>query len=470
MNCRLQIADRRFQIDRLIATAGSQPPAPPLLAAKSRGSAGLSLKRRGLRSSTAPRSRLPTLRTYWVVLATFALLTSPASGHTVGVTIQDSARIDYLTFAQGAIPVRVSGAGAALGADYEDALRIIDGNPTKFTVILRADDATATEFVYELPALTTFDRFAVPDVRETPSPSQTFTRRVDIAGSSSGPDGDYIPLASATLKRHRSRGEVTEIRVLASPSVKLIKLTLTGGMEVLTETFSAEFSEIVGNGTQQPAAFVDHFRGIWQGRGVLIELKQDGPTVSGCYDRNGELNGTVSGNILKATGVTRDAGIVSAFILSVSDSGVLRGVRSTNRAPFTLYTGPAAPQGTRTHCSEYPPPTLGCGSVIHGINFNFDSADIRPESEPILAELYAGLRDDPSATITIEGHTSSEGSDSYNLDLSERRAQSVVDDLLRRGLESNRIGAVGRGESNPIASNDDENGRSLNRRVEVHCG
>ncbi len=418
----------------------------------------------------ASRSRLPVLRICSVLLATSAAITSPASGHAVSPTIQDSARVDYLTFAQGAIPVSVSGTGAGLGADYEDALRVIDGNPTKFTVVLRADDATATEFVYELPALTTFDRFAVPDVRETPSPSQTFTRQVDIAGSSSGPDGEYISLASATLERHRSRGEVTDMPVLASPPVKWIKLTLTGGMEVLTETFSAEFSEIIGNGTQQPAAFVDHFQGIWQGRGVLIELRQDGPTVSGCYDRNGELAGTVSGNILKATGITPDDQVVSAFVLSVSDSGVLRGVRSTNRAPATMYTGPPAPEGTRTHCSDYPPSKLGCGSVIHGINFDFDSADIRPESAPILAELYEGLRNDPSATIVIEGHTSSEGSDAYNLALSERRARSVVDDLLRRGIDANRIGAVGRGESNPIASNNDENGRSLNRRVEVHCG
>ena len=62
-----------------------------------------------------------------------------------------------------------------------------------------------------------------------------------------------------------------------------------------------------------------------------------------------------------------------------------------------------------------------------------------------------------------------QGSDNYNLDLSKRRAQSVVDNLVRRGLDAGRISAVGKGEKEPIASNKDEAGRSLNRRVSVTC-
>jgi outer membrane protein OmpA-like peptidoglycan-associated protein len=112
---------------------------------------------------------------------------------------------------------------------------------------------------------------------------------------------------------------------------------------------------------------------------------------------------------------------------------------------------------------------LGCGSVIHGITFGFDSAEIRPDSEPVLAALYDGLRADSSAAIVIEGHTSSEGSDAYNQRLSERRAEAVVADLVARGLPKNRVGATGLGEGRPIAPNTDESGRSLNRRVEVHC-
>ena len=95
------------------------------------------------------------------------------------------------------------------------------------------------------------------------------------------------------------------------------------------------------------------------------------------------------------------------------------------------------------------PPVLGYGSIIHGIAFGFDSAEIRAESAGVLEELFRGLQA-RSATILIEGHTSSEGTEEYNQGLSERRAQAVVADLVRRGLGK-------------------ENGRSLNRRVEVKC-
>ena len=69
----------------------------------------------------------------------------------------------------------------------------------------------------------------------------------------------------------------------------------------------------------------------------------------------------------------------------------------------------------------------------------------------------------------IIGHSSSEGADDYNRALSERRAASVVAALIGLGMNDSALSAVGRGEDEPIASNDDEAGRSLNRRVEVRC-
>jgi outer membrane protein OmpA-like peptidoglycan-associated protein len=180
------------------------------------------------------------------------------------------------------------------------------------------------------------------------------------------------------------------------------------------------------------------------------------------------LNGTVTGNILRATGISRSDKTPSAFLLSVAADGAIRGVRSSNNGPFRLYTvAPAVGDGP--DCPAPPPPALGCGSVIHGINFAFDSADIRPESDAVLAELFNGLRADQSAKVLIEGHTSSEGTDEYNLKLSDRRAAAVVADLVTRGLPSQRLTAAGLGESRPIATNNDESGRALNRRVEVKC-
>ncbi|MCC7259133.1 MAG: OmpA family protein [Gammaproteobacteria bacterium] len=199
-----------------------------------------------------------------------------------------------------------------------------------------------------------------------------------------------------------------------------------------------------------------------------MALTQEGAVVTGCFDRSGDLTGTVSGSILRATGLDRSDRTKSAFILSVAPDGSLRGVRSSNGAPFRLYAAPVAPGGTKSACPT-PAVKLGCGAIIHGINFDFDSAVIRRDAEPVLAALHAGLRNDPATSIGIEGHTSSEGSNEYNQALSERRAQAVVADLARRGIAAARLTAIGVGEVRPIMSNNDENGRAMNRRVEVVC-
>ncbi len=379
------------------------------------------------------------------------------------------ARVDYLTFAQGAVPVGIGGGGAKLGANFEAAVRITDGDPTAFTVVSRATATTETEFVYELPAPTTFDRFAVPNIVETPSPSTTFTRVVEVHGSASSATDGFQLLASATLQTHRTRGLVTELPVTAKPPVRWVKVRLVGGISLLQPASFLEFSEIIGNGTQDAPPLASHFAGVWRAQANRIRLAQQGPVVSGCYDSDGDLQGTVTGNVLRATGVDRRDRTPSAFLLSVAADGALQGVRSTNGGPFRIYTLPAAPPGTRVACDEPVPPVLGCGSIIHSITFAFDSADLLPAASPVLDALFQGLRTDPSTRIAIEGHTSSEGTEAYNERLSQRRAQAVVADLVRRGLPVQRLTAVGIGERRPIATNNDESGRSLNRRVEVRC-
>lgn len=387
---------------------------------------------------------------------------------TLAVAQEPSARVDYLTLAAGAVPVAIGGAGAGMRVSMTEALQAIDGNPGGFTLLGRATAESDVEFVYELPAPTVFDRFAVPSVLETPSPSQTFFREIAILGSDTGPEGPWVPLAEGRLETHAAAGQVTELVPHSGPAVRWIKLRLVDGIEMLRDSMFLEFSEIVGNGTQEAAATSDSFRGYWEARGVRIWLQQEGASVNGCYDGEAALSGTVTGNLLRARGADPASGVESLFVLAVDSGGNLRGVRSTNGAPFRLYEGPPSEGEPRLSCPAMPTPSLGCDSVIHAIRFDYDSAVIRPESADVLDELFHGLESTPGS-IVIEGHTSSEGSPDYNLALSERRAQAVVDALVTRGIDAERIGALGVGESSPIASNDDEAGRSLNRRVEVRC-
>jgi len=77
------------------------------------------------------------------------------------------------------------------------------------------------------------------------------------------------------------------------------------------------------------------------------------------------------------------------------------------------------------------------------------------------------LNQQPERAVVVEGHTDSQGSDSYNQTLSQNRADSVKVFLLEQGVAASRITSIGKGETSPIASNDTSSGRQLNRRVEI---
>ncbi|MBW0146990.1 MULTISPECIES: OmpA family protein [Marinobacter] len=101
------------------------------------------------------------------------------------------------------------------------------------------------------------------------------------------------------------------------------------------------------------------------------------------------------------------------------------------------------------------------------ITFDLNQSSIKPSFTDTLDSVSLVLKEFDKTIIQIEGHTDSSGSQSYNQLLSERRASSVRDFLLNRGIEPKRTRAVGYGERYPIASNDNAAGREQNRRVEL---
>lgn len=103
---------------------------------------------------------------------------------------------------------------------------------------------------------------------------------------------------------------------------------------------------------------------------------------------------------------------------------------------------------------------------LKGVHFEFDSARLVPGAVTILDSAAATLKDNPALVVEVAGHTDSVGAEDYNLDLSQRRAQAVVDYLKARGV-TNELKARGYGESEPIADNSEEEGRAANRRVEL---
>lgn len=102
-----------------------------------------------------------------------------------------------------------------------------------------------------------------------------------------------------------------------------------------------------------------------------------------------------------------------------------------------------------------------------GILFAFDSSELQSTARNNLSDLANSLGEYPNTEVLIVGHTDSTGSDTYNQALSERRADAAASFLVDRGVPRDRVRAEGRGETEPVASNEDETGRQLNRRVEV---
>jgi outer membrane protein OmpA-like peptidoglycan-associated protein len=101
------------------------------------------------------------------------------------------------------------------------------------------------------------------------------------------------------------------------------------------------------------------------------------------------------------------------------------------------------------------------------ITFDVNKTDVNPEFVEVLDSVALVLNEYPSTMIEVSGHTDSSGSENYNQLLSQQRAQSVSDLLIRNGVAAVRIDTVGYGESHPVASNKTQDGRQLNRRVEL---
>jgi len=136
-----------------------------------------------------------------------------------------------------------------------------------------------------------------------------------------------------------------------------------------------------------------------------------------------------------------------------------------------LFLDPPAPEPTPTPIPT-PEPTpvvvVTRRIVLRGVSFfDFDQAQIQPQSYPVLDEAVLILKEYPDVHIVVEGYTDDVGTEEYNMQLSIRRAEAVFRYLVNSGIEPERIRIEGFGESHPVADNSTPEGRAENRRVEI---
>ncbi len=387
---------------------------------------------------------------------------------------QDQHSDNLLSPTRGAVLVSAPG-------DPNLALALTDDDDTSLWGIDAPTLPPPYQFVFELPAMARLAQVGVNGAGDTPDGIPGASARVlRVEASVTGPDGPYLPLATLTA---------------AAQGRTLADVTQPGGFRWLRFTLQTAQSDsaariyldaVIALGTLNPRPQAPRFTGTFQtGHQDHISLRQDGTALHGCYLENGgRSGGTLSGTV--QDGVARvswrsDQGIAGTALLTRDSTGALAGVRYRQRSR-ALWGGPmvaSAPTGQT--CAIAAPASqlrdatnpilqaLGTDGVarIYGIQFRYgrDTPDTR--SQPALQQLLVALTAAPDLVVQVEGHTDADGSDAYNLALSQRRAQAVVDWLVAQGIAAERLTALGKGESEPVASNATRDGKALNRRVEL---
>jgi hypothetical protein len=392
------------------------------------------------------------------------------------VAAQDApVRADLIDYGSGAFPLGVDDR-----LDAEMARAVLDGLAGFVSLpgIGSEGPEAPLQLVVELPAPTTFSSFAVPPMSRVGCCRGTHIRTVSVEGSATGPEEGWTPLARFDIEPEVYDAD-QEFPASTSTEVRWLRITLEGRQVPDPDDYrGTTFTDLRGYGDQGPRdADPDEFTGVFLtggggsgSSGNRIELLQDGALVRGCVQSGGavrRIEGGIEEGILK---VLAGDGIPSLYL--IDSRGRLLGVEVGRSYTRTVGT----PGGDPTDCDPLTSEgENGVGvaldaceaAVVYGVNFDVDSDVLRPDSGPALEQILSALQARPALGVTIEGHTDSDASDAYNLDLSQRRAASVVAWLVERGVEASRLTPLGLGESRPIADNETAAGKAANRRVEI---
>jgi len=213
-----------------------------------------------------------------------------------------------------------------------------------------------------------------------------------------------------------------------------------------------------------------------------FHLKQEGTSVTGCYEhKGGLLTGGIEGRVMKFTWREDDGSKGPALMVFTGDGKEMIGLwwrdgqtdarggtwngkkisGDVGSCPHWSGSSGGAEAQMRSELEEFG------RTRVYGINFDVDSDVIRGESKPTLDKIVAVLKAKPDWKLSVEGHTDATGGEAHNQQLSQKRAEAVKSYLVAGGIDASRLTATGLGASKPVAGNDSESGRAQNRRVEL---
>ncbi len=281
-------------------------------------------------------------------------------------------------------------------------------------------------------------------------PTKKFRNSVDTGGS-------IAPYAGYEF------GDTVRLGIIAQPQfagfpIDHPRLNSSDDMEGI---FSFTVGPRLSIGTEGKEGWVGGGGGVYTGiAGPLTE-------TSGGWNVGGGVNidlvpGTALGIFVRHDQAYMDAYPGLDRSLTYLSSGVSLQHRFNAPEPVVAAAAPPPPVA-----EPAPAPVMKKRIVLRGVNFDTDKWAIRNDARPILDEAVSTLKENSGVNVSVEGHTDSRASDAHNQTLSERRADSVANYMMKGGVEKSRLTTVGFGESKPVASNDTADGMQQNRRVEL---
>ena len=355
-----------------------------------------------------------------------------------------------------------------------------------------ADGKTENQSVtLELPARTTFKTFVFDTAQPTYYDGRG-AKDVMIEVSDESATSGFQTVLEATLQDSKNKNGVDNQMFPVSKEIpaRFVRYTAKNNdgspVAILTK-------ELSGYGAQEPRAAIPNVSGTYRVESINeLHLKQDGNSIIGCYGNEGIVEGTIDGRTMTLVASGKDdraKGEKSSFVaVNVLDGGKTLlttwwnwSATPKEKSYDRFYTGekisdkigncPQMPDldGAKDVVKNNLEKDLADNgkAILYGINFDFNSDVIRPESKPTLDKVIAILKEKPAWKFSVEGHTDNIGGEAFNQTLSEKRAASVVKYLTVAGVEQSRLSSKGYGLSEPLAPNNSEAERAQNRRVEL---
>lgn len=377
-------------------------------------------------------------------------------------------RFDALAFPNGAILVEDGGSYATGLGDWA-AWRLTDGSDDHGWCSAE-NKPTGQSFAWELDTTWRLDALALSthNLQEDGYPGiSAKTVELLVAGDT----GAWKSLGKFTIGKDERR----EFPLPKGTQASRIKLTVVANHGNAQYTELAEV-EVFGDRVKPMPA--RNIAGDYATTYGPLRFVQDGEDLYGCYDwRPGSLIwGTIRGRVAQVTwyepsGDHADQGPAT---FAVTSGGALWGVWYHDGGSLGgEWAGPRVPPAQGPTCQPARKARIGESLrkdgrvVLYGIRFATGSDVPLAESTHTLEQLLAALQAERDLRVEIAGHTDATAGDAFNLDLSNRRAASVVAWLAKHGIDGKRLTAKGYGRTRPTADNGTEQGRALNRRVEV---